>query len=291
MALGTDHFSTTTADVLIPEIWGSRLNDFYRANLKTASFFEDWSADVAGGGDVIHVPNITEMTANNKAVGSQVVLSAPTETKVDLTINTHKHVAFVIEDAVASKIKASYRAQSKYAENAGYTVAATLEDAIIALFAGFSQTVGASTAALADSNIRAAIAYLSTANVPETDRAFFLHPNVVWNQVMGIDKFTVIQNTAGADPVLKGQVGTLYGIPVIETPRLPVASGSRTGALAHKSAIAYATANVAGGETPNKVRLQTAYLLEYLGTLVVADMLFGVIENRDTAGVFIKASS
>lgn len=289
MGLGTNHFTTTTADVLIPEIWSPRMNQFYRANLKAAAFFEDWSEDVAGGGDVIHVPNITEMTANNKSVGSEVTLSNPTETKIDLTINTHKHVAFVIEDAVASKIKSSYRAQETYAKNAAFTVAATLEDAIIALFNGFTQIVGDSSTALNDSNIRQAIAYLDVANVPSEDRVFFLHPNVIWKQLMGIDKFTLVQNTKGADPVVKGAVGMLYGIPVVASSRLAVTTGHRDGALAHKSAIAYATANVAGGI--DKIRMQTAYLLEYLGTLVVADIIFGVIENRDTSGVWIKASS
>lgn len=272
------------------EVWSSKVNDFYRANLKAAAFFEDWSEDVSEGGDVIHVPNISEMTVQNKTVGSQVTLSAPTETKVDLTINAHKHVAFVIEDAVASKIKKSYKAQETYARNAGYTVAAALEDALIALFSGFSQTVGASTTALNDSNIRIAIAYLDTANVPAEDRAFFLHPNVIWKQLMGIDKFTLVQNTTGADPVLKGQIGMLYGIPVIGTSRLGVTLGSRNGALAHKSALAFATANVSG-MSGDKVRMQSAYLLEYLGTLVVCDIIYGVIENRDTSGVYIKASS
>jgi hypothetical protein len=291
MALGTDHVSTTTADVMIPEVWGSRLNDFYRASLKVGGFFEDWSEDLAEGGDVVHIPNVTEMTASAKVVGSEVVLDTQTETKIDLTIDTHYHVAFVIEDAVKSKIKKSYKAQEVYAKNAAYTVGATLEDALIALFNGFSQTVGASTTALNDSNIRAAIAYLDTANVPPEDRAFFLHPNTIWKQVMGIDKFTLLVNTGGADPVLKGQIGLLYGIPVIGTSRLGVTLGHRNGALAHKSALAFATANPAGMSGVNNVRLQTDYLLEYLGDLVVADLLFGVIENRDTSGVWIKASS
>lgn len=290
MALGTDQITTTTADVMIPEIWGSRVNNFYRANLKAAGFFEDWSSEVAGGGDVIHIPNITEMTANAKAVNTQVVLSAPTETKVDLTINVHSHVAFLIEDSAASKIKSSYKAQSMYAENAGYTVAAKLEDALIGLFTGFSQTVGDSATTLNDSNIRAAIAYLGAANVPSSDRAFFLHTNVIWNQVQGIDKFTLLINTNGSDPVLKGQVGYLYGIPVIEQSRLGVSLGSRIGALAHKSALAFATGNLTPGQEAN-IRLQTDYRLEYLGTLVVADIMYGVIENRDTAGVYIKAKS
>jgi hypothetical protein len=156
MALGTDHVTTTTAAVMIPEIWSSRVNDFYRANLKAAAFFEDWSEDVSEGGDIIHKPNVSEMTANNKAVGSEVTLNAPTETDVDLTINTHKEVSFIIEDAVKSKIKSSYRIQETYAKNAGYTVAATLEDALLGLFSGFSQTVGDSSTALNDSNIRQA---------------------------------------------------------------------------------------------------------------------------------------
>lgn len=290
MALGTNHISTTTADVLIPEIWSSRVNDFYRAKLQCANFFEDWSDEVSGGGDVIHVPNLSEMTANNKVVGSQVTLNAPTETKVDLTINTHKEISFVIEDAVASKVKSSYRLQERYAMNAGYSVAASLEDALINLFTGFSQTVGSSSAALADSDIRKAIAYLDSANVPFEDRAFFLHPNVVWNQIQGIDKFSLIQNTLGADPVLKGHVGYLYGIPVIVTSRLGVSNGARVGALAHKSALAYATANITG-MSGDKVRLQTTYVQEYLGYLVTADIIFGVVENRDNAGVLIKASS
>lgn len=291
MALGTNHFTTTTADVMIPEVWAPRVNNFYRARLQAAMFFEDWSEDASEGGDIIHVPNISQMSANNKTVGSQVTLNAPTETKIDLTINTHKEVSFVIEDAVASKIKKSYKAQELYAQNAGYTAAATLEDAILALFTGFSQTVGDSSTALNDSNIRQAIAYLDVAEVPQEDRAFFLHPNVIWTQLMGIDKFTLVQNTLGADPVLKGQIGYLYGFPVVKTSRLGVSLGSRIGAFAHKSAIAFATANIAGGNTPDTVRLQTSYLQEYLGYLVTADVIFGVIENRDTSGVYIKTSS
>lgn len=291
MGLGTNHITTTTADVMIPEVWGGRVNDFYRASLKAGSFFSDWSDEVAGGGDIVHIPNITEMTANNKSVGSQVTLNNPTETKIDLTINAHKEVSFIIEDSVKSKIKASYKAQEVYAKNAAYTVGAALEDALITLFNSFSQVVGNSSTALNDSNIRQAIAYLDVANVPMEDRAFFLHPNVVWKQLMGIDKFTLVTNTNGADPVLKGQVGYLYGIPVISTSRLGTTTGHRNGALAHKDALAFAVANPSGMGGINKVRLQSEYILEYLGELVVADLIYGVIENRDTSGVWIKASS
>lgn len=291
MALGTDHMTTTTQDKQIPEIWSGVLNDFFRASLVVADFFEDWSDGVAGGGDVIHVPSLTEMTANDKTVGSQVTLNANTETSVDLTINAHKEVSFVLEDAVASKVLSSYNIMERYMRNAGYTAGAALEDAVIALFNGFSQTVGTSALALNDSNIRAAINYLDVANVPDEDRAFFLYPSVIWTQVQGIDKFSLLINTNGADPVLKGHVGYLYGYPVIKTPRLGTTLGHRNGAFAHSSAIAWAVANPSGMSGTNAVRMQMTYLQEYLGYLVTADIIYGVIENRDTSGVWIKASS
>ncbi len=48
------------------EKWPGRVNDFYRAGLKAGAFFDDWSEDFADGGDVTHIPNITEMTAHTK---------------------------------------------------------------------------------------------------------------------------------------------------------------------------------------------------------------------------------
>ena len=291
MALGSNHFDTTDSAMLIPSQWSNKVNDFYRANLKAAAFFSDWSSEVADGGNIVYMPNITQMAAVAKSAATEVVLVDNTDSKVTLTINVHNHTAFLIEDAVASKIKGSYKAQEMYAKNAGYSVAATLEDAIMLLFNGFSQVVGSSATALADSDIRAAIAYLATAEVPEEERAFFLHPNVIWNQIQGIDRFSLVLNQGGNDPVLKGQTHTLYGIPVISTSRLTVTAGHRNGALAGKGAIAFACANAAGMSGPNKVRLQTDYILQHLGTLVVADLMFGVIENRDTSGVWMKAKS
>jgi hypothetical protein len=291
MGLGSSHFDTTDSAMLIPAKWSNRVNDFFRAQLKAAAFFEDWSEDVADGGNIIYRPNITAMSAVAKSAATEVVLQDNTDSKVTLTINTHSHVAFFIEDAVATKMKKSYGAQEVYAKNAGYGVAASLEDALLNLCRGFSQTAGSSAATLADSNIRAAIAYLDAANVPEEDRAFFLHPNVIWNQLQALDRYALVQNTAGADPLVKGATHTLYGIPVVKTSRLSVHLGHRDGMLAHKSALAFACANAAGMSGANHVRLQTDYILQHLGTLVVADLLYGVIENRDTSGVWIKAKS
>lgn len=298
MALGTNHQSDTSLDVLIPEIWGEGLNDFFRSRLVMAGFFTDRSDELADGGDILHTPNLSEMTANAKSNGSEVTLNNSTETDVDLTVDTWAEVSFLIEDREAVQVKKSYLLQERYAKNAGYTAAAELEDAIAALFSGFSQTVGASGTNMVDSEIRQAIALLAAANVPtdmKEEIAFMMHPNTIWRQVMGIDKFTLVQNTGGADPVLRGAVGTLYGYQVLESTRVPNESGSngRLNLLAHKDAIHWATKALPSTPTSYTgsmgVRVQTTYIPEYLGFLTTADICYGVIENRDNAGIVLKS--
>lgn len=288
--LGAQNMTTTTDASYIQTLWADKLNDFYRANLIAANFFEDLSDEAMDGGNVIYIPNISQMTANTKTITSQVTLNYQTAGKITLTINTWKEVSFLLEDFVAAVMKRSYKMQERWMKNAGYTVAATLEDALLTLFSGFSQTVGDSSHSLNDSSIRAAIAYLDAADVPAEDRAFFLHPNVYWKHVAGINKFTLATNAPTENPVTKGYVGSLYGIPIYLSSRVTKVLGSYYNALAGKDALNYATVNV-GGVNENQVRLQSSYIQEYLGTLVTADIMFGVIENRDTSGVLIKASS
>jgi hypothetical protein len=174
----------------------------------------------------------------------------------------------------------------------------SIDDAIAALFSGFSTAVGASSTNLADSNILAAIATLEAAGVPgiyEGDVAFILHPNTFYRQIGIIDKFTLWQNTNSEEPRMKKPTPMLYGIPVIVTPAVGVTLGSRNNVLAHKDAIhwarlsmpAKAAMSMVGSEG---VRVQQSYVHEYLGELVTIDLCYGVVENRDNAAVLLKSN-
>lgn len=88
----------------------------------------------------------------------------------------------------------------------------------------------------------------------------------------------------------------LYGIPCYVSPNVPNEGGSngRLNLLAHRDAIHFATASLGvSSEGPMVgsagVRVQSNYLPEYLHTLTTADILYGVIENRDAAGVVLKS--
>ena len=280
---------------MIPSLWGEKVNDFYKLKLVTADFFVNRSDELAAGGKILYTPNITEMAANAKSNATTVTLNQPTETKITLTVDQWYEVSFAIEDAEAAVVKHSYYLMEKYAKNAGYTIAKKLEVAITSLFSTFSTSVGSSTVNVADSDIRSAIATLEAANIEFSDLSFFFDSKVFWNQLQAIDKFSLAINAPVQDPVSKKPTAMLYGIPVFISNAIQYVSGStgRYNCLAEHDAIHYATAPLGGGESmgamvgSSGIRVQSHYIPEYLSTLTTADILYGVILNRATAGVAI----
>ena len=299
MAFPSGSETLASLDVYIPEVWGQKVNEFFRAKLVAAPFFTNRSDEVRDGGDTLYTPNTTEFTATAKANATTVTLNAPSDTKQTLSITSWFEASFAIEDREAAQVKRSYTLMERYMKNCGYAVAKKLDTAITTLFSGFSNVVGSSTNNLADSDIRNAIAYLENANVDSEEAAFFFHPNTFWKQVQGLDKFSLAINSPVNDPTGKMPRATLYGRPIYITTQIQsdaTPSGARANALAHPDAIHWATSPLgAGGSKANAmvgsegVRVQSNYEPSYLSTVTTADILYGVIENRDTAGVYVKS--
>lgn len=303
MATGTFPTATMSSTTLasnIPLLWGDKINEFFKLKLFIADFFVDRSSELSGGGSALYTPNLTEFAAAAKSNATAVTLNNATDTKVTLTVDQWYEVSFAIEDKEAAQVKHSYYLQERYAQGAGYTIARKLEVALAELFDNFSTSVGASTTALADSEIRAAIAALEAVGIDTTqDVAFFVHPNVFWKQIQNLDKFSLAVNSPVNDPTAKTPKATLYGIPVYVSSNIQYISGTvgRSSALAHKDALHWATSplgsggSLSGGSMTGKygVRVQSNYIPEYLATLTTADLLYGVVENRDNAGVWIKS--
>jgi hypothetical protein len=303
MAFPTDTFDATDLAELIPDIWGERINNFLRSKLVLGNFFTDRSSELAGGGDHLFTPNLTEMTANAKSNATAVTLNSPAETKIDLAVDQWFEVSFMIEDKQAAQVKQSYYIQEKYATNAAYTVAKKLEIALASLFTGFSNTVGGSVTAIQDSDIRKAIGIYEGNNNDPGDGAFFFDTKVFWNQLQNIDKFALAVNSPVQDPVAKRPMFKLYGYDVWMTNNIQIISGAsaaagtgRANALASKDALHWARASLpTNTQAKNQytgsmgVRVQTHYIPEYLGFLTTADLVYGTIENRNESGVYIKS--
>ena len=129
-----------TLQNFIPEIWGASIMDYMEKNLVFAKLATDQSAMVANGGDRIHLPKHTEVTAS-ETYGSQAVETlidsnlafAKTGAKEDeytLDINQAIHSALAITD-VAS-VQASYDVMNLYTSKLGYALAKKI-DAYVAI--------------------------------------------------------------------------------------------------------------------------------------------------------------
>lgn len=308
MALGTNGFTGGNGGDLtvdIPLLWGEKINDYFRYNLSLASFFIDRSDELADGGAAIYTPNLSALSTNTKAVNTQVTLSSPEYTKVTLDVSTWKEASFVIEDREAAQVKKSYYLQNKIAQGGAWEVAQDLEDAIAALFTGFTtNVVSLGTANMADSSLLAAISILETQGTPvyTGETAWIFHPNTFYRQIGSIDKMTLWQNTSTELPRSKAPTRALYSIPVIVSPAVPVGTGAvgdngaRLNLLAHKDAIHWARLSMPvkaekGMVGSEGVRVQQSYVHEYLGDLVTIDLCYGVVENRDDAAVKIRSHS
>ena len=93
------------------DIWGDRINDFYKLKLMMADFFIDRSPELAEGGYALETPNLTEMTASAKANASAVSLNAAVETKVQLVVSNWYEVSFAKIIATLDYLKSFFKIQ------------------------------------------------------------------------------------------------------------------------------------------------------------------------------------
>jgi hypothetical protein len=295
-----------TAD--IPLVWGQKINDYFRYNLSLAQFFVDRSDELAEGGSDVYTPNIVAMSTAAKANATAVTLNNPIQTKQTLTVSTWKESSFLIEDREMAQLKKSYYLQETFAKGAAWEIAQDLDDAIAAQFTNFTvaaNILGLASSNVVDSTLLAAISILEAAGVPVYggETAWIFHPNTFYRQIGSVDKLTLWQNTQTELPRSKAPTRSLYSIPVIVSPAVPLGAGAvgensaRLNMLAHRDSIHWARMTmpvgrgVAGYVGSEGVRVQEGYLQEYLGTLVTVDLCYGTTQNRTNSAVKIRSHS
>lgn len=290
MPLGTNHLTITTSANFIPELWINEIREFMKAKLVMSPLVKNFNHN-GKPGDILHVPDLSELVANDKSASTAVTLQSPTETKFDLTIDKHKHSAFLIEDI--TKAQSAYDLRKEYTMSAGYAIAKQMDSDLIGLASGLSQIViggDGSTAwttgtpngtDLTDAGIRNAIEALDTADVPGENRYLVIHPSQK-NVLLGINRFTEQAYYGEGSPIHSGEFGEIYGVKVYVTTQVPLAgtgSVDRQNILFHKDCFA-----IAQQLAP---RVQASYETQYLANLVVVDAIYGIAEFRDSHGIAI----
>jgi hypothetical protein len=275
------YFTATTHDKFIPDVWEKSLIAARESVLIMANLVRRLDVNVSQHGDVIHLPLLSNLSAGDISTSTGALdATAPTETEVTLTINKWKGVAINVLDIV--KAQSMYDIMSEYAKKMGYALGVALEDDLTVLAASLSQTVGTFNTDLTDANIRRAVQYLDDARVPFSDRHLVIKP-AQKNNLLGIDKFVRYDSIAyakGESPILKGNMGELYGVMVHVTPEVYKTSSNTSNMMIHRECLGLAVQK----DVKVEQFARTAFT-DRMG----ASNLYGVAELRDDHGVELRS--
>ena len=135
MALGTNNTTAAIAGNFIPALWSDEVIGAYKTNLVIANTVTKLSHK-GKKGNTIKIPVPNRGAASIKAAGSQVTLSAATNSVVDVVINRHFEYSKLIEDIAEVQALASMR--KFYTDDAGHSLATAVDNDLIALGEGFN---------------------------------------------------------------------------------------------------------------------------------------------------------
>jgi len=267
------YLDTTTGQNFIPELWAEPIYKFMFAELKLRNSVDDYSALVKGAGDTVHIPKIAIDGTETKSASSAVTFSASgTEGKVDLSIDKHKYLANIFEDMAL--IQSNFELIGKYTKMFGHQLARTVEDDIWAELDGFQtgQDLAADNRVQAD-DLEAVLNNLYSMDIDPNTCSMAVNNNILsdmLNPSGGIAQYFIRQDAVGDGSGLKtGAVGLIYGMDVFYSRSISSSGtdGTVVGAVYPSDACVFAA--------QQDVRVQAQYDVEYLGTKVVADIIYG----------------
>lgn len=280
---GNVNIGATAANVFRPNIWSKEVLMFVKSNLVLLPLIKHYDADVKSAGQTLEIPNVSTITANQKAQNTVVTLNYNTETKTTITLNKHYESSFIVEDLV--KIQSAYDLRSDYTKAAAYAIAEKVDANIAAAMTAAFTAYGVFGTALTDSLILIVNRYLDEAKAPQTDRSLVVTPKGK-SEMLAIDKYIrydAIGVGGDQNSIKSGQIGEIYGVRVFMSQNLVVldtATDEHNHLFFHKESFAIAM--------QMEPRTQAQYKQEYLGWLVTVDVLYGLGLLRASFGFVLR---
>jgi hypothetical protein len=290
--------SIDVADVadFVPEIWALETVAAYKANLVMAALVAR-IPHVGKRGDVIHIPAPTRAAAVAKLANTVVsLLTYADTTEKSVTIDKHFHYARLIEDV--AEIQGLPSIRRFFTDDAGYALAKQTDTALLQLAAtwgggtaysaaviggdgstAWSQVTSGNGSALTDAGVRRVIQTFDDEDVPGRDR-FLVLPPVEKRRLMGLPRFTeqaFVGETGMGNTIRNGLIGDMYGVAVYVSSNVQTIESNDS--TDYRVAVMFQRDSLVLTEqlTP---RVQEQYKLEALGSLMVADCLYGVATIR-----------
>ena len=248
-AVGDLNPDASHLDVFIPELWSDGIYRYFEKNLVLKPFFDDYSSMAQGRGA--------------------------------LNIDQHTYAAKLFEDI--AMIQANEQLFDKYAQSMAYALSKAVDTEIESKLQGLGTTQSlAADNSMSNADVETALGTLMSNDVPRDECAFIVNP-LIFADLLNSRAFVAAGGNIGGagaagigfgadnDAMSRGEIGSLFGIPVFTSSLVSSATGTGThaGYLVHKSAIAVAV--------QQDIRIQSEYSVDFLGTKVVADIIYGCV--------------
>lgn len=250
-------------------------------------------------GDIINIPVPTRGAASAKTANNVVTLITNTEGNRQVTIDQHWEYSRVIEDIVEVQALASLR--RFFTDDAGYALAKRIDTVLhnlAATWGGATAYEGTSAeshgavigsdgstswsdadtgngASISDAGLRRVVQSLDDTDTPMRFR-YLVVPPIEKRKLLGESRFTeqafTGENGRG-NSIRNGLVGDLYGIELFVSSNCATLTASDD-ATNYRACLLFQREALVLAEQVAP-RIQTQYKLEALGTLMVADTIFG----------------
>lgn len=279
--MATGPITVTTAAKFIAEKWTRKIEKpFYKA-LYFADLVLRRDELVADGGNKINIPFMSTYDARDKAAGTAVTFDNNTETEIEMTINKHKYLAFIIDDIV--KVQSHYAVQEAYREAQKEAVARAVDTDVASLHASAGTNVsGGATAD--DADMLAVVLALDLANVPQTERAGIVGAKVA-GDFRNVNKYSEYSQTGEKGVAVRKDnlIANVYNTDIYMSNNVVDDTTNTHNLFFHKSAISLA------------VQLKPTYKMEdsvdYIGVKSVLHSIYGVAVERSAAFVDLERNS
>lgn len=231
MGFGTNQMNVgvTSGAVFVPQNW-SRDIEIARESAKVmAGLVNRRDFDVQGGGNIVHVPFVSNLVPSSIATNGQANFQAPQEAEVQVNINRYWESSVAIEYRLSLQNK--YELAQQYRGKIAEALDKLVETDLTGLYSSASQIVGGGSVAITEANIVRAIQYLNDANAPQQDRHFVVCPAGM-NNLQTVARYTDYQSTGEKPAPMvggnNGLVGNTHGIPVHMTTNIlgPASTGT-----------------------------------------------------------------
>lgn len=237
-----------------------------------------------GQGKTVTVPRYPLQTAASVTEGDEVSNTAVSTDGATLTVTTAALRTLVTDLALQAS---SSNVVADLGRSFGEAIARKMDTDLMALFGGFTATVGDNATALSAATIAKAAAKLRAAGVPADALACVVSPWVAYDLKANLTN-TFANPNAGIvqnEAMSQGYVGMLFGIPVFESANMANTgtAGDYVGAVFHRDALGLATIG--------NINIETQRRASFLGSDVVASAHYGVGAIYDGYGVGVIADS